>query len=131
MRSFAASAALTWRESGFHTITNRVVPLCTLQRIAATHPPAHDICSCMPTGDSSQPLLASCAGDAEVRLHDLATGTRTAFNHHGGRVKKLVTEPGNAHTLISCSEDGTGDLCESKWHLFGVLLALERRHPYL
>ncbi|WIA19127.1 hypothetical protein OEZ85_003775 [Tetradesmus obliquus] len=59
------------------------------------------------TGDSSQPLLASCAGDAEVRLHDLASGARSVFSHHGSRVKKLVTEPGNPHLLLSCSEDGT------------------------
>lgn len=26
------------------------------------------------TGDTSQPLLASCAGDCEVRLHDVASG---------------------------------------------------------
>jgi hypothetical protein len=58
--------------------------------------------------DSSQPLLASCAGDAEVRLHDMATGARSVFSHHSSRVKMLATEPGNAHLLISCSEDGTG-----------------------
>lgn len=62
-----------------------------------------------PAGDSSQPLLASCAGDAEVRLHDLASGARSVFSHHGSRVKKLVTEPSNPHLLLSCSEDGTGD----------------------
>lgn len=25
-------------------------------------------------GDTSQPLVASCAGDCEVRLHDVASG---------------------------------------------------------
>jgi WD40 repeat protein len=68
-------------------------------------------CLLLRAGESSQPLLASCAGDAEVRLHDLASGAHSTFSHHGSRVKKLVTEPGNPHLLISCSEDGTGEGC--------------------
>eukprot|EP00878_Enallax_costatus_P038337 GHUV01043543.1.p1 GENE.GHUV01043543.1~~GHUV01043543.1.p1 ORF type:complete len:183 (+),score=24.75 GHUV01043543.1:726-1274(+) len=59
------------------------------------------------TGGSSQPLVATCAGDGEIRLHDMYTGCKSVYNHHMSRVKKLVTEPGNPNLLISCSEDGT------------------------
>jgi hypothetical protein len=80
----------------------------------------------MPAGDSSQPVLASCAGDAEVRLHDLTSGSRSVFDHHGSRVKKMVTEPGNPHLIISCSEDGTGapaeNLLKQSWLVAGCLL---------
>lgn len=56
---------------------------------------------------TNQPQIATCAGDGAVILHDLASGSQSVFNHHMGRVKKLVTEPGNPHLIISCSEDGT------------------------
>lgn len=55
-------------------------------------------------------MLASCAGDGEVRLHDVAAARAAVFSHHSSRVKKMVTEPGNPHLLITCSEDGTGVL---------------------
>jgi WD40 repeat protein len=60
-------------------------------------------------GDSSQPIIATCAGDEQVRVHDVHTAACVrVYAAHAGRVKKLVTEPGNPHLLISCSEDGTG-----------------------
>eukprot|EP00775_Hariotina_reticulata_P005038 gene5038-5280_t len=59
------------------------------------------------TEEGNQPVLATCAGDGEVRLHDLTTSRPTVFRHHSSRVKKMVTEPGNPHLLITCSEDGS------------------------
>ncbi|KAK9835390.1 hypothetical protein WJX81_006845 [Elliptochloris bilobata] len=55
------------------------------------------------TGDSA---VATCAGDNQVRVHDVQTGTTTVFRHHHDRVKKLVVDPGNPHVIVSCGEDG-------------------------
>ncbi|XP_078433409.1 transducin family protein / WD-40 repeat family protein isoform X2 [Wolffia australiana] len=63
------------------------------------------------TGDE---IVASGAGDAEVRVFNLSQTTtqRTPeplalFRCHSGRVKKLAVEPGNPNVLWSASEDGS------------------------
>uniref|UniRef100_A0A0D6QXS2 Anaphase-promoting complex subunit 4 WD40 domain-containing protein n=1 Tax=Araucaria cunninghamii TaxID=56994 RepID=A0A0D6QXS2_ARACU len=64
------------------------------------------------TGDD---LVASGAGDAEVRVFRLSRPSRAGspseqtavFRCHSRRVKKLAVEDGNPHVVWSASEDGT------------------------
>ncbi|KAK9903580.1 hypothetical protein WJX75_009241 [Coccomyxa subellipsoidea] len=57
------------------------------------------------TGDK---VAVSCAGDSEVRVHDLTAGpAMEVYTHHHDRVKKLVTETGNPWLILSAAEDGT------------------------
>ncbi|KAK3234861.1 hypothetical protein CYMTET_54903 [Cymbomonas tetramitiformis] len=56
------------------------------------------------TGDN---IIATCAGDAEVRVHNVSKEKCTTFRCHCNRVKKMVVEPDNPHVLLSGGEDGT------------------------
>lgn len=67
----------------------------------------------MPDQPEHQPILASCAGDATVRVFTtrLFEGDRTThqplrlYSQHTGRVKRIAAL--DAHCLISAAEDGT------------------------
>lgn len=56
-------------------------------------------------------VVASGAGDAEVRVHRLSRSvggsSQPHFRCHTRRVKKLAVEDGNPHVIWSASEDGT------------------------
>ncbi|BDA50285.1 probable DDB1- and CUL4-associated factor 6 [Coccomyxa sp. Obi] len=57
------------------------------------------------TGDR---VAVTCAGDSEVRVHDLnARASMEVYTHHHDRVKKVITEAENPWLIISASEDGT------------------------
>eukprot|EP00803_Ostreobium_quekettii_P006046 evm.model.scf_430.5 EVM.evm.TU.scf_430.5 scf_430:29660-44035(+) len=56
------------------------------------------------TGDQ---MNATCALDAEVRVHHLGHQCTTSYTHHEDCVKQLATEAGNPHLIISCGDDGT------------------------
>ncbi|KAK9271061.1 hypothetical protein L1049_026650 [Liquidambar formosana] len=92
--------------------------------------PSHKLLHCIETGHSanifctkfipetSDELVASGAGDAEVRLfhlsrlsgkgpEDNAIAPSALYQCHTRRVKKLAVEVGNPHVVWSASEDGT------------------------
>ncbi|XP_033121287.1 WD and tetratricopeptide repeats protein 1-like [Anneissia japonica] len=76
--------------------------------------------------DSNDNVLATCAADTKVRIHDVSRGETTqAFSCHAGRAKRLATAPNLPYMLWSAGEDGTirqfdlrmphtcGDSCEN------------------
>lgn len=64
-------------------------------------------------------ILASCALDQTVCITDAAAErTVSSFRGHRSAVQKLVVDPGNEHTFLSCSEDG-------------IVFQLDRRLPQL
>ncbi|XP_071955811.1 WD and tetratricopeptide repeats protein 1-like [Antedon mediterranea] len=76
--------------------------------------------------DSDDNIVATCAADTKVRIHDVSRGETTqSFSCHAGRAKRLATAPNTPYMLWSAGEDGTirqfdlrmqhtcGDSCEN------------------
>mgnify|MGYP001801223931 CR=1 FL=1 len=56
---------------------------------------------------SNDNLIASCAGDHEIRVRNLECGHSLVLGGHASRVKKLCMEPNNPNLILSGSEDAT------------------------
>lgn len=83
---------------------------------------------------SGDALVATGAMDAEVRVSDVDRGPIHCYNAHRGRVKAVEVVPGDAHALLSGSEDGTVRLFDirspptSAANKENVIVNLKRAH---
>eukprot|EP01069_Polyplicarium_translucidae_P009669 Polyplicarium_translucidae@DN3332_c0_g1_i4.p1 len=79
-----------------------------LQLAARIRTPHHANIFCAKFVPHNEHLVATCAGDGEVRVCDISTLQNTqCFCTHEDRVKEFVIDPSSPTVILSCSEDGT------------------------